>query len=87
LQRVVVTPAGITVFIGQTQQMTATGFYSDGTQRDLTASAAWRSSDPSIVSVNAAGAVTGLKMGSVTIFANVGSVVGSTTVGSTAPLL
>lgn len=87
LQRIVVTPAGTTVFIGQTQQMTATGFFSDGTQRDVTRSAAWRSSDPKIVSVNATGAVTGIEMGSVTIFANVGSVVGSTTVGSTAPLL
>jgi hypothetical protein len=63
--------------------MTASGFYSDGTTRDLTKVATWRSSDPATISVNAAGVITGNKTGSVTISASLGSVVGSTGASST----
>jgi 6-phosphogluconolactonase (cycloisomerase 2 family) len=41
LTTVTVTPAVSTVFTGFTEQLTATGTYSDGTTQDLTASATW----------------------------------------------
>jgi serine/threonine-protein kinase len=86
LQRITIAPANPIIFIGGTQQMTASGFYSDGNTRDLTTVATWHSSDPATISVNAAGVITGLKMGSVTISASVGSVVGSTGATSTSQI-
>jgi serine/threonine-protein kinase len=83
LQRLTIAPANPTLFNGGNQQMTASGFYSDGTTRDLTRVATWHSSDPATISVNAAGVITGNKTGSVTISASVGSVVGSTGASST----
>jgi uncharacterized protein YjdB len=63
--------------------MTATGLFSDGSQRDLTRQATWRSSDPATVSVSPSGVITGVKTGTVIITANVGSVTAAT---STPPL-
>jgi hypothetical protein len=74
------------MFNGGTQQMTASGLYSDGNTRDLTTVATWHSSDPATISVNAAGVITGNKTGSVTISASVGSVVGSTGATSTSQI-
>jgi serine/threonine-protein kinase len=85
LQRITIAPANPILFNGGSQQETASGFYSDGTTRDLTKVATWRSSDPATISVNA-GVITGNKTGSVTISASFGSVVGSTGASSTPPI-
>ena len=41
LQSITVTPASSTLDIGTTQDFKATGFYSDGTNKDITATAVW----------------------------------------------
>jgi hypothetical protein len=61
-------PSGLTINVNQTWQMTATGTYSDGTQKTLTSGVAWTSSDPTTVSVGqTSGQVDGLQVGSATI--------------------
>jgi uncharacterized protein YjdB len=58
--------------------MKATGFFSDGSQRDLTGQVRWASTDPGTISVNAAGVISCVQTGEVTIIASGGSVRGST---------
>lgn len=64
--------------------MSATGTYSDGTQKTLSSGVTWNSSDSTTVSVGrTSGQVTGLQVGSATISASAGSCsacTGSTTV-------
>src|SRR5262249_35482040 len=67
LVSVAVTPANKSLAAGQMQQFTATGNYSDGTSRDLTAASVWVSSAPNIATVNAAGMATAVAVGTATI--------------------
>jgi trimeric autotransporter adhesin len=84
LTGVSVGPQGLTLSVNQTFQMTATGTYDDGSQKNLTSGVAWSSSDPTTVSVGqASGQVDGLITGSATITASSGgcaACTGSTTV-------
>ena len=59
--------------LGQKTQMHATGTFSDGSQRDLTTSAQWTSSSPTIVAVDNAGLATSSSLGTATISAAVQS--------------
>ena len=68
LQGVTVTTPGI-ASIGETVQFRATANYSDSSQADVTAQAAWSSSAPAIVSVDAAGKGTASATGQATITA------------------
>jgi hypothetical protein len=84
LTGVSVGPQGLTININQTWQMTATGSYSDGSQKNLSSGVAWSSSDPTTVSVGqSSGQVSGLQIGSATVTASSGgcaACAGSTTV-------
>jgi trimeric autotransporter adhesin len=84
LTSVSVGPQNLSLTINQTFQMTATGTYSDGSQKTLNSGVTWSSSDSSTVSVGqTSGQVTGLKTGSATISASSGgcsSCSGTTTV-------
>jgi YVTN family beta-propeller protein len=77
-----VTPANPSIANGLTSQFMATGVYTDNSTQDLTASVAWTSSDPTVVSISNAsashGLATGVSPGSVAITAASGSVSGST---------
>ena len=73
-----VTAATNSLAVGLTQQLTVLGSYSDGTTRDLTASASWASSTPSVATVNSAGLVTAIAVGSTTVSASQSEVSGST---------
>ena len=77
-----VTPFNSTVAVGAATSFLATGLLSDGTSVDLTATATWMSSDPTIAAVsNAAatrGLTTALAAGTVTITATSTGVSGST---------
>ena len=64
-----VTPVGETIAVGETQQYTATGSFSDGTSVDMTANVTWVSSSSSVATINTAGLVTGVAEGTVTIAA------------------
>jgi hypothetical protein len=78
LVSIAVTPANPSIAVGQQQQFTATGTYSDGSHQNLTGSATWTSSAPSVATISSVGLATSVAAGSTTIRATSGSVNGST---------
>lgn len=86
LKSIAVTPSNPSISVGDTQQFTATGTYTDGSTKDLTGSAAWSSSNTAVATIAAGGLATGVGAGSTTITATdtPSSISGSTllTVGS-----
>jgi alpha-tubulin suppressor-like RCC1 family protein len=80
LLSIAVTPATPTVAVGLTQQMTATGTYSDGKSAAITTGLTWSVKGTNITVLPATGLVTGKAIGSDTVTATVGTVAGSTTV-------
>jgi Bacterial Ig-like domain (group 2)/Abnormal spindle-like microcephaly-assoc'd, ASPM-SPD-2-Hydin len=79
LKSIALAPASPTVLIGKTQQLTATGTYSNGTVADLTSSATWASNKTTVASVSK-GLATAVAAGSATISAAVSGVTGTTVV-------
>ena len=80
LSSIAVTPADSSIATGNTQQLTATGTYSDGSTQNLTSSAAWSLSNTGIATISGGLATsTGSAAGSTTITATSGGVSGSTT--------
>jgi 6-phosphogluconolactonase (cycloisomerase 2 family) len=69
LSSITVTPASASVVAGLTLQFTATGVYSDSSQKDLSSTVSWKSSDTSKAIISAAGLVTGVAAGASTITA------------------
>jgi len=69
--------AGAAPVIGAVSQLTATGTLADGNTEDVTATASWTSSDPSVATVSATGAVTGVTAGTASVFATIGNVSGT----------
>jgi hypothetical protein len=56
-----VTPAGgVSIEAGQSQQFTATGTFDDGSTADVTASASWNSSSPSVATIDGGGPATAI---------------------------
>lgn len=84
LAAIAVTPSYPSIAKGTSLQMVATGIYTDKTTQDLTAAAAWDSTDADIVAVsNAAesvGVATGVAEGSAGVKATFGGVTGVMTV-------
>src|SRR6202050_5015209 len=82
LQVIVVSPQNPSIADnGATQAFTATGYYSDGSTQNLTATATWTSSNTGVASVNAAGGATSGTLGSGVNagFTSIQAAVGSTT--------
>ena len=77
LVSIAVTPNQVSLPVGQSEQFTATGTFTDGTTQNLTQSATWISSEPSIASVSTAGAALARVAGTATISATSGSVTGT----------
>ena len=82
-----ITPPDPSLPIGATQQFTATATQSDGTSIDVTAQAAWASSNTSVATVNSSGLASALGAGTTTITAAYGSTVGRTTLTVTSATL
>ena len=84
LQSIAIAPLNVTLAVGTTQQLKATGTYADGTTADLTASVTWTSDSSTIAFVSnaadSAGVVTGQGAGVSKIIASLGAVSGATTV-------
>ena len=78
LDSIAVTPANPTMLVGQTQQFTATGTYSDSSTQDLSGQVTWASSQTGVATIDAAGLATGLSDGATTISATLGGVSGGT---------
>ncbi|MBI5846562.1 MAG: Ig-like domain-containing protein [Nitrospirae bacterium] len=79
LVSIIVTPASPSITVGNTQQFTATGTYSDNSSKTLTQSATWVSSNTAIATIDAAGLVSAQSAGVTTITATSGIIAGSTT--------
>jgi hypothetical protein len=74
LTAVSVGPQNLQLNLNQQATMSATGTYSDGSQKTLNSGVTWSSSDSATVSVvQASGQVTGVKIGTATISASAGS--------------
>jgi uncharacterized protein YjdB len=86
---ITVTPAGLTLPGGVTQQYTATEVFSDGTTQDVTATAKWASNNASRVTISNKAATIGLattiSAGQVAITATFGGISGSTSLTVSAP--
>ena len=78
LVSIAVTPTNPSIAAGNQQEFTATGTYSDGSHQDLTSSATWTSTVPTVATINSSGLATGVAIGSSTIQAASGSINGST---------
>src|SRR5213080_655582 len=87
LTAISISPAGASIPIHTTQQFTATGSYSDGSSRDLTALVSWGSSSTAAATIDVNGLLTGVAAGSTTISATLGSVTKSTTITVTVPTI
>ena len=82
-----VNPQNFSSAAGTTQQFTATGTLTDGSQQNLTASVNWTSSAPAIATVAQGGLANCLIVGQTTITATAGSISGSATLTVTAATL
>jgi hypothetical protein len=87
LVSVTLTPANAVVAGMTTQQFTAIGTYGDDSERDVTAEAAWASSNPEIATVSSGGLATPAQGGTTTITASLHGVSGSATLIVTNALL
>ena len=77
LMSIGVSPSSPTAPSGTSLQMSASGVYSDGSVRDITAMAAWSTSDPGIAIIGAGGLASPLATGTVVITASIGAISGS----------
>jgi uncharacterized protein YjdB len=84
LVSIAVSPNPSSLPLGETKQLSATGTFTDGTTQDLTPSATWSSSGPTVASVNAAGLAVAKAVGTATISAASGSVAGTASLAVTA---
>jgi uncharacterized protein YjdB len=87
LTAISISPTAPSVPVNTTQQLTATGSYSDGSSRDLTALVTWSSSSTAVATIDTNGLVTAVAAGSSNVSAALGSVSQSTTVTVTAPTI
>ena len=85
LQTIAVTSDKNAVEWGINPPFIATGNYSDGSTKNLTATVLWSSTNPSVATVDATGIVTTKGTGSTTIQAASGSVTGSKALTVTSP--
>ncbi|MBI3477726.1 MAG: Ig-like domain-containing protein [Acidobacteria bacterium] len=69
-----ITPSTSTVPLAASQQFVATGSFDDGTKQDISATATWNSSEPTIARTNSEGLVTGLGLGSTNVSAGMNGV-------------
>jgi trimeric autotransporter adhesin len=69
LTSITISPSITSLGVGISQQLKATGKYSDGSSKDLTSSATWSSSNADMAKVSSGGLVTGVNSGNVTITA------------------
>jgi uncharacterized protein YjdB len=90
LVRIEVSPSTASAARGTSATFQATGFFSDGSRKDITSQATWSSSDPTVAGLDpgAPGQARALNMGAATITATLGAQAGSATLTvTTAELL
>lgn len=79
---ITVNPQNVTLSLSanQQQQLTASATFSDGSVGNVTTSAGWTSSTPSVASVSSTGLVAPVSQGTATISASLGGTAGTTSV-------
>ena len=77
LSSILVTPGAASIQAGSAQQFSATGAYSDGSSKDITATVQWSSSNASVASVSSSGMANGSASGQTTVIAKSGTVQGT----------
>ena len=82
-----VSPTGASIALGTSQQFTATGTYGDGSTQNLTSSATWMSSFPTVATVNGSGLAASLSQGSTTVTASMGTLNASASLSVSQPVL
>ena len=87
LKSISISPANLTIALGLTQQLTATGTFSDGTTRDLSGSVAWSSSCSGIADVSGSGLVSTMGQGTCTITGTISNISGSASITVGPPIL
>jgi hypothetical protein len=87
LVSIAIAPSNPTVPKGETQQLTATGTFSDGSTQNLTNSVAWNATTTSVATVNNTGLVNAQAMGNTTVTAVAGSINGTDSVTVAAPVV
>ncbi len=77
---IAVTPANpsISLSADQQQQFTATATYSNGTMGNITTSATWTTSAPSVATITSTGLASPVSIGATTISASLGGAIGET---------
>ncbi len=78
LTTIEVLPSSVTLYVGETQQFTATGSFDDGSTADLTSTATWASSNTAVATVDASGLATGIAAGTTDITATQDGVTSNT---------
>ena len=74
LVSVAIAPASATIVDGTSQQYTAVGTYTDGSQINLSSNLTWHSSSPSTVAISSSGLATALAVGMSTITASINGI-------------
>jgi hypothetical protein len=81
LQSITVTGGGaMDIHYGFMAQFSATGHYSDGSTPNITTMVTWASSNPSVVTIDPTGLAYGASLGTSTISATLGTIVGTQSV-------
>jgi trimeric autotransporter adhesin len=84
LQSIQISPSPASISLGQNQQFTATGHYSDGSSKDITNSVTWASSNTGVATILGSGLATSHSTGSATISAVSGNIFATATLTVTA---
>lgn len=79
LTSLTIAPLTTSISVGATQQFSATGTFSDGTQQDLTGQVSWSSSNVNVATISTTGLATGVASGSTTIAAAINGLTAQTT--------
>ncbi len=87
LVSIAVTAPSLSIAKGTSEQLTATGTYSDNSTQNLTSSVTWTSQTTSVATVTSGGLVTGAGLGTSNIQAASGAINGSATLAVTAATL
>ena len=82
-----VTPTDPTLARGTTQQLTATGRFSNATTQNLTSQVVWSSATATVATVSAGGLVTAVAVGNAVVSATMGTITGNVTVTVTGATL
>jgi 6-phosphogluconolactonase (cycloisomerase 2 family) len=87
LSSIAITPVSPSIAAGTTQQLTATGTYSDKTTKDISSQVTWASATMTVATVSTAGLATSIKAGTSVVTASFSGVTGNDTLTVTAATL